>query len=62
MNPMLLYGGNRVTKYPDKVEVKNTFTGRPMTRRKPKSSTSMVVTKRVKMTIDEDKGEVNTNE
>lgn len=35
VNPAIVFGGNRAAKYPDKVQVKNTFTGKPEVKRKP---------------------------
>lgn len=47
VNPALVYGGNRIKKFEDKVVIKNTFTGKPEPRRKPPKKEGMHLTKRI---------------
>lgn len=66
VNPKIIYGGNRITKYPTKVEVKNTFTGKPVSRRRSKppmeNKGSIRITRKTRTTMDEKNNEVNTVE
>lgn len=61
VNPAIVFGGNRVAKYPKNVVVKNTFTGKPTAKRKPPTPQDGIrVGKRVKVTVKD--GEMNTTE
>lgn len=46
VNPVLLFGGNRVTKYPDNVVVKNVFTGEQQATRKPPKKEGMTLARK----------------
>jgi hypothetical protein len=62
INPVIMFNGNRVKKYPDKVIWKNTYTGKPQPKRKPPTPKDGInVTRKVKVTMDEKNKEMNTN-
>lgn len=45
VNPVLVYGGNRIKKFKDNVVIKNTFTGKPEPRRKGPKKEGIVLEK-----------------